>query len=106
MGSNDNIKTQNKTSTRRDYIKYGGTLVTSSLVGGCIGDNGQNSNIKSQEDGQIGTDDGSYTVKMSPVGNVEFNNIPDSVFTIFAHHADMVLAICHTQDINAIFPSV
>lgn len=66
MISNNHINTQNKTPTRRDYIKYGGLVITGGLLTGCIGNNRQDStNNKQQNDGQTSAENEYYSVTIS-----------------------------------------
>ncbi|WP_394354831.1 ABC transporter substrate-binding protein [Halocalculus aciditolerans] len=40
---------------------------------------------------------------MSPAGTVEFDQPPESVFTILVHHTDMVVALGHGDALNAMY---
>ena len=48
------------------------------------------------------TDDGSYTVEMAPVGEVQFDSPPESVAHFFPGYADMAVALGHGDSINSI----
>ena len=94
--------------TRRDYVKYGGALVGGGLLAGCTG--ATETSDQPTTDGSAGTTtetetetpaDGSYTVSMSPVGDVEFESVPESVFTRLTHHADMAFALGRGDAVNA-----
>ncbi|WP_423999188.1 ABC transporter substrate-binding protein [Haloarcula salina] len=100
--------------TRRDYMKYGGAVVGGGLLAGCAGDSdsgdeGEAKNTPSSTEMPTATPteadatDTSYSVTMSPMGTVNFESPPENVFTILAHHADMVLAMGRGEDLNAIF---
>jgi len=94
--------------TRRDYVKYGGAVVGGGLLAGCTGDNSGDSpemDTSTNEPTSKETDtpeDESYSVTMSPAGEVTFKEIPEDVFTILPHHADMALALGRGDDINAL----
>ncbi|WP_174264850.1 ABC transporter substrate-binding protein [Halalkalicoccus jeotgali] len=89
--------------TRRDTIRYGGTVVGAGLLAGCTGDDDQASS-QSGSDAQSDsgtTGDESYSVTMSPVGTVEFTAPPANVLTILPHHADMALAAGHGDAVSS-----
>ncbi len=74
--------------TRRDYMKYGGAVVGGGLLAGCSGQSDSGSTPESTS-----TDDGSYTVEMFPVGEVEFESVPESVTTYNMGWADMIVSL-------------
>jgi ABC-type Fe3+-hydroxamate transport system substrate-binding protein len=82
--------------TRREYVKYGGTVVAGGLLAGCTGDSGDGAGT----DGN--GDSGGYTVPMSPVGEVTFESPPETVFTRLTHHADMALALGRGDEVTAL----
>src|SRR5699024_1300680 len=109
-----NDRNTSEISTRREYMKYGGAVIGGGLLAGCTGSNnsggggingtnsgggdattGGGANSSNDSGGGNGTTEGgnSYSVTMAPMGEVEFENPPKSVFTVLLHHADMVLAL-------------
>lgn len=85
-----NDMTTTNALTRRDYVKYGGTIVSGSLLAGCSGNGGVESTPKTTE-----TDtatDTSYSVTMAPMGNVEFSSVPQNVMVYSLLYADMAVA--------------
>lgn len=71
--------------TRRDYMKYGGTVATGGLLAGCISDEegpGTESN---------GTE--TYTVSMEPVGDVTFEAVPEQWVAYDGGYCDMAVAL-------------
>jgi len=75
--------TENDTNTtRRDTIKYGSTLATVGLAGCASGD--------SDEDAD---NSGSYSVTMSPVGEVSFDTVPAEVAAYDDQWADALVAL-------------
>lgn len=70
--------------TRRDALKYGGAVAAGGLLAGC-------SDIAGERGTSTAT--GSYTVEMFPVGEVEFDAVPESVTTYNMGWADMVVSL-------------
>lgn len=111
--------------TRREYVKYGSAVLGGGLLAGCSDDQpggDADESATTAADPKTATETAtetaeptttntetptpesqSYSVTMSPVGTVNFENPPENVFTILAHHADMALALGHGEDLNAIF---
>ncbi|WP_193787484.1 ABC transporter substrate-binding protein [Natrinema gari] len=87
----ENDATEHEAPTRREYVKYGGTVVGGGLLAGCAG----------LSDSDSTPEGGSYSVTMAPMGEVTFDEIPQDIFTILGHHADMLLALGRGDDINA-----
>jgi ABC-type Fe3+-hydroxamate transport system substrate-binding protein len=48
-------------------------------------------------------DDGPYSVSMSPMGEVTFDQPPEDVFTVFSTYADMAVALGHGDAVNALY---
>ncbi|WP_435361662.1 ABC transporter substrate-binding protein [Haloarchaeobius sp. DFWS5] len=114
-------QTRNSTeSTRRAYLRYGGAALTAGLLAGCTGGSDTNSTQsavgtdgstatgepseggESTDSGEsTETPDGPYTVSMAPMGEVEFEEAPETVFTRLTHLADMAFALGRGNSINA-----
>jgi len=101
--SNENAA--HETPTRREYVKYGGTVIGGGVLAGCTGsDETQEATPTASDIGDstpTSTVDTEYSVTMAPMGEVAFDDIPQDVFTILGHHADMVLALGQGDAINA-----
>ncbi|ADJ14183.1 ABC transporter substrate-binding protein [Halalkalicoccus jeotgali] len=82
--------------TRREYVKYGTTVLAGGLLAGCTGGGGSDGGGSGEQDG-AGT-----TVSMSPVGEVSFESPPETVFTRLTHHADMAFALGRGEGITAL----
>jgi len=82
-------------STRREAIKYGGAVVAGGLLSGCSG--GGSAGAATTETG------GSYSVSMSPVGDVTLDNVPETAFTVFPQYADMAVALDHGDAVNSVY---
>lgn len=84
--------------TRRDVIKYGGIAGGAGLLAGCTGNTDQTpepgaDSTATPAESATPTDDGSYTVELFPVGEVEFDSVPESVTTYAMGWADMVVSL-------------
>lgn len=111
----DNDASEHEAPTRRDTIKYGGTVIGGGLLAGCAGQSDSGSTLTETETigandttaTETGTEtdtseDKSYSVTMSPVGTVEFEAVPESIFTRLSHHAGMAFALGRGDDVNAV----
>ncbi|WP_049970905.1 ABC transporter substrate-binding protein [Haladaptatus cibarius] len=94
--------------TRREYLKYGGAVIGGAGLAGCTGNSSLDSTpTATGTDSETatlagdGATDGPYTVTMSPMGEVEFESPPETVFTRLTHHADMAFALGRGDGINA-----
>ncbi|RLM44043.1 ABC transporter substrate-binding protein [Haloarcula sp. Atlit-47R] len=101
-------ETAHRSPTRRDYMKYGGAAVAGGLLAGCVDQSGAESTpAQTDSEGQSSatadptTGDDGYSVTMSPMGTVEFDAVPQNVFTILGHHVDMLVALGRGDAINA-----
>ncbi len=94
--------------TRRDAIKYGGTVVSGGLLAGCAGGDGETptpgsgSTETPADTGTATPTDESYTVELAPAGEVEFDEPPESIFTRLTHLAGMAFALGRGDDVNAL----
>ncbi|MDZ5812757.1 ABC transporter substrate-binding protein [Halorubrum sp. AD140] len=89
------------TQTRRDYVKYGGTVVGGGLLAGCTGraaDEGGSADDESAEDDES-TGDDSYTVSMEPAGTVTFEDVPERYVTYKEAWAEMAIALGRADDL-------
>ena len=82
------------TLTRRETVKYGTALAISGGMAGC-------SSILGGGSADTDSSTGSYTVSMSPMGEVTFEQPPETVFTRLTHHADMAFALGRGDSITA-----
>jgi len=80
---------------RREAIRYGGAVVAGGLLAGCSG--GGSTNAATTETGS------SYSVPMSPVGDVTFDRVPETVFTVFPKYADMAVALGRGDAVNSVY---
>jgi len=113
---NDNDK-PTAVRTRRDYIRYGSAVISGGLLAGCTGNSGDDAvspedSTPTETETETGTPsetesttpaDRSYTVSLSPVGEVTFESVPQNVFTVFPWYADMAVALGHGDSINSLW---
>ncbi len=95
--------------TRRDYLTYGGAVVGGGLFAGCLGNSGSGSGSTSEstpestpestgtatatETGTASSGSEPYTVSMAPVGEVEFDSVPETWVANNGSWADMGVAL-------------
>jgi len=93
--------------TRRDTIKYGGVVVGGGLLAGCTGDSDSGTTpTETSTDESTATEmrtqeNERYSATISPVGTVEFEEPPETVFTRLTHLAGMAFALGRGNDVNA-----
>jgi len=81
--------------TRRDTIRYGGAVVVGGILAGCAGGESSASTPTATA--------GSYSVSLSPAGDVTFERVPETVFTVFPQYADMAVALGYGDAVNAVY---
>ncbi|QLG27934.1 ABC transporter substrate-binding protein [Halorarum halophilum] len=84
--------------TRRDYLGYGAAVVGGSLLAGCADESGGNATPTaidgtSPADESTGTEGGSYSVSMEPVGELTFESVPETWLPYGGGYADMSVAL-------------
>ena len=96
--------TETQTPTRREYVKYGGTVLSAGLLAGCASDSERGAGSTPTETAtaaDTATADESYSVSMSPMGEVTLESPPETVFTRLTHHADMAFALGRGDTVTA-----
>ncbi|MFD1514562.1 ABC transporter substrate-binding protein [Halomarina rubra] len=102
--------------TRRRYLA-GSAAALSGLLAGCTGgdaDDGTtpNDDAPATERDTTATDSsetttaasgGPYTATLAPAGEVSFDAVPESVFTVFSQYPDMCVALGHGDAVNAMY---
>jgi iron complex transport system substrate-binding protein len=101
-------------TTRRDCIAYGGAIVGGGLLAGCAGSSGDDPPTTSAST-EHGTADGTaragtstpgtgpYSATMSPMGEVTFDRVPETVYTGLPNTADMAVAAGQADAIDATY---
>lgn len=97
MSNNDTDTTD--APTRRDTIKYGGTVVSGGLLAGCAGDRGSSS--IPTDAGTDTIEDENYSVTLSPMGPTEFDSTPQTKVTTDAMWVDHLIALGQQEGILA-----
>ncbi|EMA46414.1 iron ABC transporter substrate-binding protein [Halococcus morrhuae DSM 1307] len=88
----DTEPTTHRVPTRRDCLKYGGAAVGGGLLAGCTG-KGESGNGTSGSSGTTTGSGRSHSVTMAPVGDVEFESIPETWIANNGSWADMGIAL-------------
>ncbi|QCC58395.1 ABC transporter substrate-binding protein [Natrinema thermotolerans] len=78
--------------SRRAFVATG-IAAGSAAVAGCIGG----------IDSESTSDGDSYTVSMAPMGEVEFDSVPQDAFVTFPQYADMAVALGHGDAVTTLF---
>ena len=92
--------------TRRDYMKYGGAVVTGGLLAGCTGGADDESAPETTEtttteasetatgtETETTTENTGYSVTMEPMGKVAFESVPQEWMAYFSTYGDMGIAL-------------
>ncbi|WP_246998353.1 ABC transporter substrate-binding protein [Halosolutus gelatinilyticus] len=87
--------------TRRDTLKYGSTLVGGTILAGCVSGTGQG-DTNEDEGVNASPESESYSVSMEPVGEVEFDRIPERWVAYDGGYADMAVALGQADGITGI----
>jgi iron complex transport system substrate-binding protein len=111
--------------TRRDYLTYGGAVIGGGLLAGCTGTSGTGSGSEptgtpteapteaptetpTEEPTATPTEEPTassgdpYTVRMAPVGEVEFESVPETWESYFPGYADMGVALGQADGLSAV----
>ncbi|RKD95720.1 ABC transporter substrate-binding protein [Halopiger aswanensis] len=99
--------------SRRQFVATGIALGGAALAG-CASENdgnGENGDGNGDTDGNggeqsssgNGSESGSYTASMAPVGEVEFDSVPENLFVTYPQYADMAVALGHDEGVNTLF---
>lgn len=104
--------------TRREYMRYGGALLGGGLLAGCVSQTEPDStatespseSTPSEDTDQptntettASTSDSSYSVELSPVGEVTLEEPPSNVFTHFPWFPDMATALDRGETVNSLW---
>jgi len=112
MSEHDNNTTRQEAPTRRDYMKYGGAVVSGTLLAGCAGDSGSESTPTStdtdapEDTGTAPEEDTSYEVCMEPNGCHTLDAVPEEFIVYHQGPVDMMISLGQAEGIAASgFPS-
>jgi iron complex transport system substrate-binding protein len=96
--------------TRRDYLTYGGAVVGGGLLAGCTGQSGSESAPEATATDRATTtetetstpEDESYSVTIPPIGEVEFESVPETYCSMRAFHGEMGIALGQADKFRAV----
>ena len=103
--------------SRRQYL-LAGTAALGGLLAGCASGSSERQSNATTDGGTTSdgpgadgestaggttTADGPYTATLAPAGEVTFDAVPQSVFTVFSQHTDMAVALGHGDAVNAMY---
>lgn len=101
---------QGRSTTRRNYLRYSSAVTMGGLLAGCASQSGdgatQATDTTEQSDPEpestqtTTSTEGSYSVELSPVGEVTLEEPPTNVFTHFPWFPDMASALGRGDTIN------
>lgn len=77
--------------TRRDYVRYGGAVIGGGLLAGCTDTLSSSGDEPTNESSTEASE--SYTVELSPVGEVTFDSVPRSAVAFDDQWADILVAL-------------
>mgnify|MGYP000415732974 CR=1 FL=1 len=89
------MHTAQQFSSSRRAVMTAGVAAGTTALAGCIGGTGV--------DSANGDESGSYTVTMAPMGDVEFDAVPENAFVTFTQYADMAVALGHGDAVSTLF---
>ncbi|ACV49429.1 ABC transporter substrate-binding protein [Halomicrobium mukohataei] len=99
--------TTHRVPTRREYIKGGTTLLGVGLLAGCSESESESISTEqpttSETQAETTTENRSYTVTMEPVGDVEFDSVPESVTVYNPDYIDMMVALGHGDAVESVW---
>lgn len=82
-----------RTPTRRDIVKGSGALAGGGLFAGCMENSSPDSTTNETSNSDSETEEESYSVTIEPVGEVTFDQPPESWFPFTGDYADMGVAL-------------
>mgnify|MGYP000114825505 CR=1 FL=1 len=118
--------TRDEGPTRREYVRFGGAVVSGGLLAGCTGDADSNdtpeatatdadtaaagddetataTDTTTDADPEAETETGTgYSVMMEPAGTVEFDAVPETWVPYTGDYADMGVALGHADGLAAV----
>jgi hypothetical protein len=104
MTDDDTTTTTQEAPTRRDVVKLGGAAAGVGLLAGCTDDGapGDGADADTPADDPTPTDD-SYTATLAPAGEVEFESVPETVYTGLPNTLDMAVAAGQADAVEAVY---
>jgi len=78
---------------RRNFIKAGAGAAVAGLLAGCA---------SPVQNAESGSSSGSYSVSMTPVGDIEFDGVPETAAVYMPGYADMLVALGHADAVASV----
>ncbi|NEU58497.1 ABC transporter substrate-binding protein [Halorussus sp. MSC15.2] len=114
MARDSQVGCSQVSSARRRFIAAGTSVALGGLLAGCTGEGGSSpdetetqseteTQRQTESESETTTAAESYSVSMSPVGTVEFDTVPENVFTVFPQYADMAVALGRGDAVNSVY---
>jgi ABC-type Fe3+-hydroxamate transport system substrate-binding protein len=94
--------TEIRAPTRREFVT-GGAIAAGGLLAGCSGGADSSGTHTAGEAASTTASDDSYSVTLSPAGEVSFDDVPETVLTVFPQYADMAVALGRGDAVNAVY---
>jgi iron complex transport system substrate-binding protein len=106
--------TTHGTPTRRDLVKYGSSAVAGSLLAGCASQSeptttadettagGDASTTESDDTETTTSPETPYTVTMEPMGDVQFDAVPEDWMAYFSTYGDMGIALGQLDSLQSL----
>ena len=93
-----------ETITRRGYLRGSAGALGGGLLAGCASPNSEDAAATGGETTSPTSGSSTpYTASIAPVGDVEFESVPESAFVLFPQYADMAVALGHGDAVNSLF---
>lgn len=85
--------------TRRQYLQS--AAAGTALLAGCASPGSEDA--QGDDGPTTAADSGGYEASLAPVGDVSFDEPPESAFVLFPQYADMAVALGHGDAVNSIY---
>jgi iron complex transport system substrate-binding protein len=94
--------------TRREYVKYGGAVVSGGLIAGCASSGGDSESTPTETDADVSPEPQTtvrtpYSVKMEPMGTVEYDAVPETWLSFLSTYGDMGIALGQANGLQGLW---
>jgi iron complex transport system substrate-binding protein len=91
---------QHEAPTRREYVKYGGTIIGGGLLAGCVSEN-PSEELEDTDSGEP-SEDTSYAVEIEPPGEISFEEVPETYVSWVGDWAEMAAILGRGDGFQAV----